>query len=128
MSPPMPKRSIHDHTHPTMSPTQSTISGVFTCTCRRHDSTVDSNLLSAFITIFRTVHFWKYHIPISLLKLQPIYDTVWWKKSGFDQLVSTIYGLLKLHPITDIIPLIAREFPIKKFIAQQEAAKVVHRV
>ena len=60
-----------------------------------------------------TVHFQKYHIPTSLLKLQPVSNTVWRKKAGFRQLVSTIYGLLKLHSVYDLIPLIAREVPMK---------------
>ena len=40
----------------------------------------------------------------------------------------TIYGLLKSHSIADLIPLIAREVPIKKFTAQQEATKIMYNV
>ena len=73
-------------------------------------------------------HFGKYHITISLTKLQPVSDTACWKKDKFDQLTSTIYGLLKLNSVTNLINLSTREYPIKTFIAQQEATKVMHKV
>ena len=76
----------------------------------------------------RTAHFRKYHTNTSLPKLQPVSDTMWWKKYGFDQLTSTIYGLLKSHSVADIIPLIARKVPIEKFTVQQEAIKVMYKV
>ena len=65
---------------------------------------------------------------MSLPKLQRVSDTVWRKKSVFDELTSTIYGLLKLHSVADIIPLIAHEVPIETFTAQQETTKVMHKV
>ena len=74
------------------------------------------------------VHFAKYHINTSLPKLQPVSDTEWWKKYGFDQLTLTIYGLLKSHSVADLIPLIARKVPIKKFTAQQDTIKVMYKV
>ena len=44
------------------------------------------------------------------------------------QLVLTIYGLLKLHSVANIIPLISRKVPIEKFTAQKEATKVMQNV
>ena len=76
----------------------------------------------------RTVHFRKYHINTSLPKLQPVSDTEWWKKYGFDQLTSSIYGLLKSHSVADLIPLIACKVPIGTFTSQQEAIKVMYKV
>ena len=75
-----------------------------------------------------TFHIGKDDIPTSFPKLQPVSDTVWQKKSSFDQLVLTIYGLLKSHPVADLIPLIACEVPIETFTAQYEATKVMHEV
>ena len=111
-----------------MSTTHSAISGVVDHTYRRNDSTSASNQLSTFIMIPRTVHFGKYHIPTSLPKLQPVSDTAWRKKAGFDQLTLTIYGLLKLLPAANLIPLIAREVPTETFTAQQEATKVMYKI
>ena len=112
MTPPTLKHSTHNHTHPTMSPTHSAISGVVTCNCGRNDSTTSSNPLSTSSMIPRTVHFGKYHIPIYLPKIQPVSYTAWRKKTRFYQLASTIYGLLKSHSITNLIPILPREFPI----------------
>ena len=111
-----------------MSPTQSAISGSVACTCVRHNSTAALNMSSTFSMIPQKVHFGKDHITTSLPKLQPVTETVWWKKSGFDQLTSTIYGLLKLHSVADLIPLITHKVPIEKFTAQQEAIKVMYKV
>ena len=111
-----------------MSPTHSVISGVVTRTCRRHDSNTASNLLSTFSMIPWAGHFGKYHIPTSLRKLQPVCDTAWRKKAGLDQLTLAIYGLLKSHSVTDIIPLIDQKVPIETFTAQQEATKVMYKV
>ena len=83
---------------------------------------------SAFSMIPQTGHFGKDKIPIFLPKLQPISDTACRKKDRFGQLASTIYGLLKSHSVAYLTPLIAREVPIKKFTAQQEATKVMHKV
>ena len=83
---------------------------------------------SAFSIIPHIGHFGKYHIPIFLPKLQPVSDTACRKKDIFGQLALTIYGFLKLHSVADLIPLIAREVPIKKFTAQQEATKVMYKV
>ena len=76
----------------------------------------------------RTVHFGKDHIPTSLPKLQPVSNTAWRKKDEFDQLASTIYGLLKLQSVADLSPLIAYKVPIKTFTTQQEATKVMYKV
>ena len=97
MAPPTLKGSTYNHTHPTMSPTHFTISGVVARTRGRNDSTAVSNPSSNFSMIPRAVNFWKYHIPISLPKLQPVSDTAWRNTDRFCQLVSTIYGLPKLH-------------------------------
>ena len=83
---------------------------------------------SAFRMIPQTGHFGKDKIPIFLPKLQPISDTACWKKDRFGQLASTIYGLLKSHSVAYLTPLIAREVPIKKFTAQHEATKFMHKV
>ena len=120
--------STHNHTHPTMSPTHFTISGVVARTRGRNDSTAVSNPSSNFSMIPRAVNFWKYHIPISLPKLQPVSDTARWKKYVFYQLMSTIYGLLKLHSVADLVPLIVHKVPTKKFTAQREATKFMHKV
>ena len=71
---------------------------------------------------------WKYHIPFSIPKLQPVSNTVWRKKAGFYQLASAIYGLSKSHYVVNTIYLITHKSPIEKFTAQQEAAKVMHKV
>ena len=111
-----------------MYPTHSAISGVISRTCILHYSAAASNLLSTFSMIPQTVHFGKDHISTSLPKLQPASDTAWRKKDGFNQLASTVYGLLKSHSVADLIPLIACKFPIKTFTAQQEATKVMYKV
>ena len=128
MAPPTLEQPTCDRTHSTMSPTQSAISSVFVYTCERHNSTAASNPLSAFSMIPRKFHFRKYHIPMYFLKLQPVSDTSWGKKARFDQLVSTIYSLLKSHSVADLIPLIAHKVTIKKFTTQQEVTKVMHRI
>ena len=125
---PIIKKPIHSHTRSTMSPTYSKISGVVACTCVRKNSTAALNMSSTFSMIPQTVHFGKYHITTFLPKLQPFSDTVWRKKSGFDKLKSTIYGLLKSHSVADLILLIARKVPIETFTAQQEAIKVMYKV
>ena len=73
-------------------------------------------------------HFGKEHIPTSFPKIQPVFNTAWRKKSGFDQLASTIHGLLKSHSVADTIPLISCKVPIETFIEQQEASKFIHKV
>ena len=75
----------------------------------------------------RAVNFRRDHIPISLSKLQPVSYTVWQKKYAFDKLALTIYVLLKLHSVADLIPLISREVTIERFTTQQEATKVMHK-
>ena len=128
MAPPKLKRSVPNYTHPTMYSTQSAISVFVTSTTKRHDSTASSNPPSALRMLPWTGHFKKYHIPITLPKLQPVLNTACWKKVGFDQLALTIYDLLKLHSVSYLIPLIAREVSNKKFTAQQEAIYVVYKV
>ena len=81
----------------TMSPTYSAIFIVVVRTCGRHNFTSALNPPSSFSMIPRTVHFGKYHILTSPPKIRPISDTAWRKKDVFDQLVLTVYGLLKLH-------------------------------
>ena len=76
----------------------------------------------------QTVHLEKYYISISLPKIQPVSDTLWRKKAGFDQIALTIYILPKSQYVDDLIPLIAREVPIQTFTAQNEADKVMHKV
>ena len=107
------ERSTHGHTSPTMSPTHSAISGVFTHTCGRNNSTTALNPSSALSMIPHTFHFIKDYIPISLTIIQPISETAERKKDGFYQLVSAIYGVLKLHYVANLILLIACEFPTK---------------
>ena len=98
-----------------MSPTHSTISGVVSRTCGWQNSTAASNALSTLSMIPRTVHFGKYHILTSVPKIQTIYNILWQQKDGFDKILLTIYGLLKLQYVAAIIPLIAREAPIETF-------------
>ena len=111
-----------------MSPTHYSISGVVARTLGRHNSTTALNMLSIFSIIPRTVNFRKDHNNTSLPELHPVYDTVWWKKYGFDQITLTIYGLLKSHSVTDLTPLITHKVPIEKFSAQQEPIKVIYKV
>ena len=104
MAPPMLEQSKKDHNYPTMSTTHSEISGVVACACRRHNSNTASNPSPASSMIPRILHFRKYHIPISLPKLQPVSNTAWSNKYGLYQLVLTIYGPLKLHSVSDTTP------------------------
>ena len=76
----------------------------------------------------QTVYFGKDHIPTYLPKLQPVSGTAWRKKAGLDQIVSTIYVLLKSHSVANLIALIYCEVPIEKITAQQEATKVMYKV
>ena len=108
----MRERSTNGNNRPTMSPTHTAISGVVACTCGQQNLTAASNLSSAFSMILWTVHFGKYNSIISLSKLQPVSKTVWENKAGFDQLVLTIYVLLKSHSVADLITLISRKVPI----------------
>ena len=111
-----------------MSSTHYVISSVVARTWGRHDSTAVWNRSFTFSVIPRTFYSGKDHIPTSLPKIQPVSNIAWRKKAGFDQLVSTIYSLLKLHSVANIIPLIAHEVPIETFTAQQEATKVMYKV
>ena len=128
MPSPRLKCSTHEHTRPTMSLIHFAISRFVACICRWNDSTVALNLISYFSIIPWKVYFGKDHIPIYLPKLQPVSNTVWRKKVGFNQVVSTVYGLLKSNSITNIIPLVACKVPIETFATQHEATKLMHKV
>ena len=89
------------------------ISVFVACTCRRHNSISALYPSSDNSMIPRTVHFRKYHIPISLPKHYPGTNTVLQKTSDFDKLTSKIYCLMKSHYVADLIPLIACEVSIE---------------
>ena len=111
-----------------MSTIHSEIYGDVDSTCGRHNYTAALNMSFTFSMIPRTFHFGKYHINTSLPKLQPVSDTVWWKKSSFDQLTSTIYGILESHSVAYPIYLIACKVLIETFNTQQEGIKIMYKV